>query len=156
MDYRRLGDSGLKVSEIGLGCNNFGMRIDQEATNAVIDAAIEHGVTFLDTADVYGYGDNEILVGKAIRPKTLAKGCDLERIIGPAHAGTGDRIDADDFGAFLHRAGFQARDLGLGPPRFAFGGEKSAAATCQRDKDEAADQIPANTPRHPRRFNDFI
>ena len=54
MDYRRLGDSGLKVSEIGLGCNNFGMRIDQEATNAVIDAAIEHGITFLDTADVYG------------------------------------------------------------------------------------------------------
>src|SRR5277367_5296077 len=54
MDYRRLGDSGLKVSEIGLGCNNFGMRIDQDATNAVIDAAIGHGVTFLDTADVYG------------------------------------------------------------------------------------------------------
>src|ERR1700720_547934 len=54
MEYRRLGDSGLKVSEIGLGCNNFGMRIDQDATNAVIDAAIEHGVTFMDTADVYG------------------------------------------------------------------------------------------------------
>jgi len=46
MDDRRLGDSGLKVSEIGLGCNNFGMRIDQEAASAVIDAAIEHGLTF--------------------------------------------------------------------------------------------------------------
>jgi aryl-alcohol dehydrogenase-like predicted oxidoreductase len=70
MDYRRLGDSGLKVSEIGLGCNNFGMRIDQEATNAVIDAAIEHGVTFLDTADVYGgAGKSEEMMGVALKGK---------------------------------------------------------------------------------------
>jgi aryl-alcohol dehydrogenase-like predicted oxidoreductase len=70
MDYRRLGDSGLKVSEIGLGCNNFGMRIDQEATNAVIDAAIEHGVTFLDTADVYGgQGKSEEMMGHALKGK---------------------------------------------------------------------------------------
>ena len=70
MDYRRLGDSGLKVSEIGLGCNNFGMRIDQDATNAVIDAAIEHGVTFLDTADVYGgQGKSEEMMGNALKGK---------------------------------------------------------------------------------------
>ena len=70
MDYRRLGDSGLKVSEIGLGCNNFGMRIDQDATNAVIDAAIEHGVTFLDTADVYGgQGKSEEMMGVALKGK---------------------------------------------------------------------------------------
>jgi aryl-alcohol dehydrogenase-like predicted oxidoreductase len=70
MDYRRLGDSGLKVSEIGLGCNNFGMRIDQAATNAVIDAAIEHGVTFLDTADVYGgRGKSEKMMGVALKGK---------------------------------------------------------------------------------------
>jgi aryl-alcohol dehydrogenase-like predicted oxidoreductase len=68
MDHRRLGDSGLKVSEIGLGCNNFGMRIDQEATCAVIDAAIEHGVTFLDTADVYGgQGKSEEMIGVALK-----------------------------------------------------------------------------------------
>jgi len=68
MDYRRLGDSGLKVSEIGLGCNNFGMRINQEETNAVIDAAIEHGVTFLDTADVYGgAGKSEEMIGNALK-----------------------------------------------------------------------------------------
>src|SRR6202161_426188 len=70
MEYRRLGDSGLKVSEIGLGCNNFGMRIDQDATNAVIDAAIEHGVTFLDTADVYGgAGKSEEMMGVALKGK---------------------------------------------------------------------------------------
>ncbi|HWF77023.1 MAG TPA: aldo/keto reductase [Caulobacteraceae bacterium] len=70
MDYRRLGDSGLKVSTIGLGCNNFGMRIDQAATNAVIDAAIEHGVTFFDTADVYGgRGKSEEMMGVALKGK---------------------------------------------------------------------------------------
>jgi aryl-alcohol dehydrogenase-like predicted oxidoreductase len=70
MDHRRLGDSGLKVSEIGLGCNNFGMRIGQEETNAVIDAAIEHGVTFLDTADVYGgQGKSEEMMGVALQGK---------------------------------------------------------------------------------------
>jgi len=70
MDYRRLGDSGLKVSEIGLGCNNFGMRIDQAATDAVIDAAIEHGVTFFDTADVYGgRGKSEEMMGHSLKGK---------------------------------------------------------------------------------------
>jgi aryl-alcohol dehydrogenase-like predicted oxidoreductase len=70
MEHRRLGDSGLKVSEIGLGCNNFGMRLDQAGTNAVIDAAIEHGVTFFDTADVYGgQGKSEELMGHALKGK---------------------------------------------------------------------------------------
>ena len=68
MEYRRLGDSGLKVSEIGLGCNNFGMRLDQEGTNAVIAAAIDEGVTFMDTADVYGgRGKSEELMGVALK-----------------------------------------------------------------------------------------
>ncbi|MFI4936269.1 MAG: aldo/keto reductase [Caulobacterales bacterium] len=70
MEYRKLGDSGLKVSEIGLGCNNFGMRIDQAATDAVIDAAIEAGVTFFDTADVYGgQGKSEEMMGVALKGK---------------------------------------------------------------------------------------
>ncbi len=54
MELRRMGDSGLWVSAVGLGCNNFGMRIDQAATKAVVDAAIDAGITFFDTADVYG------------------------------------------------------------------------------------------------------
>jgi aryl-alcohol dehydrogenase-like predicted oxidoreductase len=70
MDYRRLGDSGLKVSVVGLGCNNFGMRIDQAATDAVIDAAIDNGVTFFDTADVYGgRGKSEEMMGNSLKGK---------------------------------------------------------------------------------------
>jgi aryl-alcohol dehydrogenase-like predicted oxidoreductase len=54
MKLRRLGASGLKVSAVGIGCNNFGMRIDEKQTQAVVDAAIEAGINFFDTADVYG------------------------------------------------------------------------------------------------------
>ena len=56
MEYRTLGRSGLRVSSIGLGCNNFGSRIDLEATRAVVDKAIDLGITLLDTADIYGGG----------------------------------------------------------------------------------------------------
>jgi aryl-alcohol dehydrogenase-like predicted oxidoreductase len=66
MDYRRLGDSGLKVSEVGLGCNNFGMRIEQEATTAVVNAAIEAGINFFDTADIYGGLRSEVMLGQAL------------------------------------------------------------------------------------------
>jgi aryl-alcohol dehydrogenase-like predicted oxidoreductase len=66
MRTRRLGSSGLKVSEVGLGCNNFGMRIDQKATQAVVDAAIEAGITLFDTADVYGATQSEVMLGKAL------------------------------------------------------------------------------------------
>ncbi|MET3889771.1 aryl-alcohol dehydrogenase-like predicted oxidoreductase [Bosea sp. OAE506] len=54
MQFRNLGRSGLRVSLVGLGCNNFGGRIDDEATRKVVDAAIEHGITLFDTADIYG------------------------------------------------------------------------------------------------------
>ena len=66
MQYRRLGDSGLKVSEIGLGCNNFGMRIDEAKTTAVVEAALAAGITFFDTADVYGGTKSEVMLGKAL------------------------------------------------------------------------------------------
>jgi aryl-alcohol dehydrogenase-like predicted oxidoreductase len=66
MELRRLGDSGLKVSEIGLGCNNFGRRLDQDQTRAVVDAAIEQGINFFDTADVYGDQRSEVLLGAAL------------------------------------------------------------------------------------------
>ena len=54
MQFRNLGRSGLRVSLVGLGCNNFGGRIDDAATRKVVDAAIEHGITLFDTADIYG------------------------------------------------------------------------------------------------------
>ena len=70
MEQRRLGENGPLVSPMGLGCMGmsefYGARDDAEST-ATIHGAIELGITFLDTADVYGYGDNEVLVGKAIR-----------------------------------------------------------------------------------------
>ena len=64
MTYRHLGDSGLMVSTVGLGCNNFGMRIDEAATKRVVDAALDHGITMFDTSD--SYGDSEIFLGNAL------------------------------------------------------------------------------------------
>ena len=66
MKMRRLGTSGLKVSEVGLGCNNFGMRIDQKATQGVVDAALDAGITLFDTADIYGGTKSEEFLGKAL------------------------------------------------------------------------------------------
>ena len=54
MDFRSVGGSGLRVSLAGLGCNNFGGRIDQAATDAVVAAALDAGITLFDTADIYG------------------------------------------------------------------------------------------------------
>ena len=66
MKVRRLGNSGLKVSVVGLGCNNFGMRIDQAQTQAVVDAALDAGITLFDTADIYGGTKSEEFLGKAL------------------------------------------------------------------------------------------
>jgi aryl-alcohol dehydrogenase-like predicted oxidoreductase len=64
---RPLGESGLNVSIVGLGCNNFGRRVDLDGTRAVVDAAIEHGITFFDTADIYGgAGRSEELLGEVL------------------------------------------------------------------------------------------
>ena len=69
MEYRRLGSSGLRVSEIGLGSNNFGWRIDEQTSIGVINHAVDMGVNFIDTADVYGRGQSEEFVGKAVKDK---------------------------------------------------------------------------------------
>jgi aryl-alcohol dehydrogenase-like predicted oxidoreductase len=67
MRYRPLGNSGLEVSVVGLGCNNFGRRLDVEQTRNVVDAAIDSGVTLLDTAETYGgRGRSEELLGEAL------------------------------------------------------------------------------------------
>jgi aryl-alcohol dehydrogenase-like predicted oxidoreductase len=67
LSTRQLGDSGLHVSAVGLGCNNFGGRLDGEATAAVLEAALDAGITFFDTADIYGgAGASERLMGAAL------------------------------------------------------------------------------------------
>jgi aryl-alcohol dehydrogenase-like predicted oxidoreductase len=66
MRYRPLGNSGLVVSVVGLGCNNFGWRLDVAKSRAVIDAAIDVGVTLFDTAEAYGSGQSEEIIGEAL------------------------------------------------------------------------------------------
>jgi len=67
VEHRNLGRSGLQVSTAGLGCNNFGRRCDQQQTAAVVHKALELGVTFFDTADLYGPGGlSEEYLGKAL------------------------------------------------------------------------------------------
>ncbi|KRF40392.1 aldo/keto reductase [Terrabacter sp. Soil810] len=66
MTYRQLGDSGLTVSTVGIGCNNFGRRVDQDGTNAVVRQALDSGVTLFDTADIYGQGSSEEMLGLAL------------------------------------------------------------------------------------------
>ena len=67
MKIRNLGRSGLQVSVVGLGCNNFGMACDLEASRAVVHKALDAGVTLFDTADVYGgSGGSETILGQAL------------------------------------------------------------------------------------------
>ncbi|HVF32791.1 MAG TPA: aldo/keto reductase, partial [Acidimicrobiales bacterium] len=64
MESRSIGS--LSVSLVGLGCNNFGMRIDLDRTQAVVDAALDAGITLFDTADVYGGTKSEEFLGQAL------------------------------------------------------------------------------------------
>jgi aryl-alcohol dehydrogenase-like predicted oxidoreductase len=67
MEFRSVGGSGLKVSVAGLGCNNFGGRIGLEQTGAVLEQALAAGITFFDTADIYGGGGgSELLMGEVL------------------------------------------------------------------------------------------
>ncbi|HEY4464847.1 MAG TPA: aldo/keto reductase, partial [Streptosporangiaceae bacterium] len=69
MPYNPLGNSGLAVSAIGLGCNNFGLRVGEETTGQVVGAALDAGINLFDTSDTYGNpkGTSEELLGRALR-----------------------------------------------------------------------------------------
>ncbi|CAN5339226.1 aldo/keto reductase [soil metagenome] len=70
MELVDLGESGVRVSRVGLGCNNFGGRLGLDETRAVVDAALEVGVTFFDTAEIYGNGGgSERLLGEILERK---------------------------------------------------------------------------------------
>ena len=100
MPTRPLGDSGLQASEIGLGCNNFGRRVDLEGTRAVVDQAIAVGVTFFDTADVYGGpgngGASEQLLGEVLKGRrdevVLATKFGMDMNTGDTARGSGDYV----------------------------------------------------------------
>jgi aryl-alcohol dehydrogenase-like predicted oxidoreductase len=98
MRYRTLGGSGLLVSVVGLGCNNFGGRIDLQRTRAVVDAAIDAGITLFDTAEMYGKdGGSELALGEVL-------------------AGRRDKV------VLATKFGHQKVDMGYGPAAGAKGG----------------------------------
>ncbi len=66
MEYRNLGRAGIKVSAIGIGCNQFGGKVDKEGTKAVVNRALDEGINFFDTADVYSKGVSEEYIGAAL------------------------------------------------------------------------------------------
>ncbi|MBM4258484.1 MAG: aldo/keto reductase [Deltaproteobacteria bacterium] len=69
MEMRPIGNTGLQASVVGLGCNNFGMTIDIEATRAVLNAAFDAGLNFFDTADMYGGTKSEAFMGEILKPR---------------------------------------------------------------------------------------
>jgi aryl-alcohol dehydrogenase-like predicted oxidoreductase len=96
LDHRTLGASGLVVSRVGLGCNNFGMRIGPDKARAVIDAAVDQGITLFDTSD--SYGDSEEIIGEVLgdgrRDQVLIAtkfGSDLKGANGPDWGARGSR-----------------------------------------------------------------
>jgi aryl-alcohol dehydrogenase-like predicted oxidoreductase len=97
MRYTSLGNSGLVVSVVGLGCNNFGRRLDVDGTRAVVDAAVDVGITLLDTADTYGLGKSEEFLGEVL-------------------AGRRDQV------VLATKFGSQGTDMGYGPAAGAKGG----------------------------------
>ncbi|MBV6400863.1 MAG: Aldo-keto reductase IolS [Anaerolineales bacterium] len=66
MEYRNLGKAGVKVSAIGIGCNQFGGKVDAAGTKAVVHRALDEGINFFDTANVYSNGASEEFVGAAL------------------------------------------------------------------------------------------
>src|ERR1700679_1293117 len=98
MRYGTLGDSGLLVSVVGLGCNNFGGRLDVQQTRAVVDAAIDEGITLFDTAEAYGGA-------------------------GPAQRAVGEGLQSRrDKVVLATKFGHQGADMGYGPAAGAKGG----------------------------------
>jgi aryl-alcohol dehydrogenase-like predicted oxidoreductase len=98
MDYRALGRSGQLVSVVGLGCLNFGSRMDVDAGRSVVDTAIELGITLFDTADIYGPDGGS------------------ERVLGEVLAGRRDQV------VLATKFGHPGIDMGFGPAAGAKGG----------------------------------
>jgi aryl-alcohol dehydrogenase-like predicted oxidoreductase len=116
VEYSKLGRSGLQVSILGLGCNNFGRRCDVEQTAAVVHKALELGVTLFDTADIYGpRGVSEEYLGKALqgrrRDVVIATKFVGPMGDGPLWAGASRRYIFDAIDDSLRRLGTDYIDL---------------------------------------------
>ena len=115
MEYRNVGRSGLPVSVAGLGCNNFGMRIDKEQTAAVVHRALELGVTLFDTADIYGGTRSEEFLGAALgdRRKNVVVATKFVGPVGegPLNRGASRRHVFDAVESSLRRLGTDWIDL---------------------------------------------
>jgi len=115
VEYRQLGNSGLKVSLAGLGTNNFGRRCDAAQTQAVINRAVDLGVNFIDTADVYGGTLSEEYVGRAIKGhrRDLVVASKFEQTMGegPLWSGASRRYIMDAVQASLKRLDVDYIDL---------------------------------------------
>ncbi len=126
MRYKALGNSGLLVSAVGLGCNNFGRRLDLPGTRAVVDAAIDAGITLLDTSDTYGGA------GKS------------EELLGQVLAGRRHQV------VLATKFGHQAADMGYGPAAGAKGGRayirRAVEESLRRLRTEYIDLYQLHTP----------
>ena len=126
MRYRSLGESGLLVSVAGLGCNNFGRRLDVAATRAVVDAAVDAGITLFDTADMYGTGGRS------------------EEILGEVLAGRRDQV------VLATKFGHQSVDMGYGPAAGAKGGRayirRAVEHSLRRLRSDYIDLYQVHTP----------
>jgi aryl-alcohol dehydrogenase-like predicted oxidoreductase len=115
MEYRQLGRSGLKVSAVGLGCNNFGRRCSEEETRAVVHRALDLGVTMFDTADFYSAGLSEEFLGKALGARrkdiVLATKFGLPMRQGEYEGGASRRYITTALEASLRRLGTDHVDL---------------------------------------------
>jgi aryl-alcohol dehydrogenase-like predicted oxidoreductase len=111
MEYRKLGS--LNVSLVGIGCNNFGWRIDAGGTKAVVDAALNAGINFFDTADVYGAGQSEEFLGAAIKGRRdkaiIATKFGIK--MGEGKEGAGAKYIRESVDASLKRLGVDTIDL---------------------------------------------
>lgn len=115
MEYRRLGRTGLKVSVIGLGGNTFGRYVDEEGTAAIVNAAVDAGINFIDTADIYSHGKSETLLAKAIRPHrdemVIATKVGMQMGEGPNQNGSSRKHIIESCEASLRRLDIDAIDL---------------------------------------------
>jgi len=126
MRYRSLGESGLQVSVVGLGCNNFGSRLDVDGTRAVVDAAIDAGITLFDTSDTYGGGGGS------------------ERALGEVLGQRRDQV------VLATKFGNQNTDMGYGPAAGAKGGRayirRAVAESLRRLRTDHIDLYQLHTP----------